>query len=725
MSEESRSDYNSDFEPKRQKITNIIENIDAKIHRIEDMEYPQDRYGQRNFSNREWQMQQTNPEDTDLNDAMIFLNRIKDEYIENQSIYDNFLETMRDFKFEKIDAEEVCKAIRILFKDKPYLVKHFDEYLPHHLRFVESIRNYDERNKFATNFRNPFQGLTSNQIQASRSQSYSSKQRHSPPSEQAIRAKPEQNADMDSPKHKGAKDFLYLVRKRYSNKPFIYKQFVELLQNKKSGVEKLFSQVSALLHDTPDLIEKFEKDFKSACTEIPFSDETDPLNKIKQVLAEKGVLDPFLKVVNFYNQNYISAAHMIGILSPILESDENLAALKSFINYEDYVVDTEQKYAHLKKIGSYKLLENKITVKNDVLNDCCVCVPTFESEEDVYTFRNKNYSEELLSRIFDEKADSDLLLDRIKYLIIRLEDVYNCLEDGEIDLGSIQMSSSLIKETLKNIYENKSTEILEAILTNPQKSIPVILRRLNAVYKENSWKIRDFKKYWRSVVDEHYYKAYDSKGMNYRNHEKNKLSLKYILSEPALEPAIFSIDEEVISIVVELYGIFANSQSRDDQRVGQKIEALNRIFENLKLDDFNLKVEFGTYSLYYFIVMLYTRLLEMKSYKFGPYCSNPIAVDINLQSEFNVVNRFDDVISSAKKLMDKTIEVDDFEEHTRRLFKGVGFKLYNIKKIMFKLDKQLGYLIDENHPENDLNISYEITKKANEIKLSSFITDAQ
>ena len=77
-----------------------------------------------------------NPEDSDLTDAMVFLNSIKDEYADSLPVYDSFLETMSDFKFGKIDADEVCKAVRILFKHKPFLIRFFDE---HHLRYSDYV----------------------------------------------------------------------------------------------------------------------------------------------------------------------------------------------------------------------------------------------------------------------------------------------------------------------------------------------------------------------------------------------------------------------------------------------------------------------------------------------------------------------------------------------------------------------------------------------------------
>ncbi|EQB61422.1 histone deacetylase sin3 component [Vairimorpha apis BRL 01] len=89
------------------------------------------------------------PEDAEVCDAMNFLNRIKNEFSEDLVTYDNFLETMRDYKFGKIDADEVCKAVVLLFKDKSHLIDLFNEYLPNHLKFPPDNR----KNEFmARNF---------------------------------------------------------------------------------------------------------------------------------------------------------------------------------------------------------------------------------------------------------------------------------------------------------------------------------------------------------------------------------------------------------------------------------------------------------------------------------------------------------------------------------------------------------------------------------------------
>lgn len=669
-------------------------------------------------------------EDSDLTDAMIFLNRIKDEYADNLHVYDSFLETMRDFKFEKIDADEVCKAVRILFKDKPYLVRLFDEYLPHHLRFGENMRGYDmqqDRAKF-NQFRGPafmnkpptpmhmgqvppntkiHMGRLNHPIPPPPFMTRSLRQ--SPPpmtSEPTGRIKQMHHAEPDSPKHRMANEFVQLVKKRYLNRPLVYKQFVELLQNSKNSFEKLFTQVSALLSETPDLVDRFERNFRAAQppSESVYSTDTDPLKKIKHALAEKGVLEQFLKIINFYNQNYITSADLVVMVEPIIGSNENMAAFKSFIRFEETSPDHDiNKYKNLEKIGSYRLLPTKIhiathsSLPKDVLNDICVCVSTHESEDDTYIFRNKNHSEELISRIVDERSESDLLMDRLKFLIVKLEELYECLGDGELDMDDIQMSSALVKETLKSIYGNKSSEMLEAILTNPRKAIPIVLKRLNKVYKTNSSKIREFKKFWRSIADEHYYKAYDTKGVTYRSQEKNYLSLKHIQMESSVPYSVQILDNQVLEMIRDLFGIFVKSHSSNSSRkvpASDQIAMFDSVIGNLMKKSFSAVVNFDTYALYYFVLTLYARFYEIKQMKLERITSNPIAVSVDLQEEFCIEDRYQEIVNSAKELMSKNIDADKFEESVRRMSDSMGYKLYNLKKIMSKTEKQINALIN-------------------------------
>lgn len=700
-------------------------------------------------------VQQT--EDSDLTDAMIFLNRIKEEYNDNLQVYDSFLETMRDFRFEKIDAEEVCKAVRILFKDKQYLIRLFDEYLPHHLRNGDANRNFDLQMSERQN-NMPYRGpsfiskpptpihmgqmppnsaIHINRMppQIAHSAYMRPHMRHSPPPmsiphDSAQRFK---HMSTQSPRHRTAEEFVQQVKKRYINKPLVYKQFVELLQNSKNSFDKLYTQVSALLNDSPDLIEKFERNFRT--TQIPsgpvYNPDADPLRKIKQKLASQGTLDQFLKIINFYNQNYLSAEDLVSLVEPLIEDKENIDAFKMFIKFKDPFKSEElDKIKDVEKIGSYKFLPVQITINpslalsKEVLNSICVCVPTHESEEDTYIFRHKNHSEELLCRISDERSEADLMIDRLKYLIIRLEEIYETIGDGELDLGDIQMSSQLLKETLSRVYENRSSEILESILTNPKKAIPVILKRLNKVLKENIEKIRDLKKFWRNIVDEHYYKAYDTKGVLHRSQEKNYLSLRHISADSATPKEFTITDTSLFTLIRDLFDIFIRNHTSNGfrkQSIESLVRTLESTIENLSKDAFSSVVNFDKYALYYYILILYTRFNEIKNLSFSPIDSNPMAVSIHLQEEMHIENRYEEITRAAIDLMKKEIDVDRFEDIVRRMTDCAGYKLYNLKKIVSKIEKQINIILDDDLEqsagEDEENSSYSIIKNGSNVTI--------
>ena len=351
-------------------------------------------------------------DDSDLTDAMVFLNRIKEEYSDSLPIYDSFLETMRDFKFGKIDADEVCKAVRLLFKDKAYLVRQFDEYLPVHLRYGDNrafnphAPPHSDRQKYvqyrvpgyANNPAMPMARMMHGQnMHMSRPMPPHSFVGHAPRTNPPLlmpgQPRPPKPAllDSESPEHYLAEEFIQLVKKKYLAKPFIYKQFIDILKNCKTGFDKLLSQVTALLNDSPDLVEKFEKNFRPTnSSETIYSVENDPLKNIKDVLAEKGLLEDFLRIINFYNQNYINANDLIFLLDPIITDKEGMKAFKLFIKYEDTSNDTDpDKFKDCETVGSYKIFPGSISINSssaiakEVLNNICRSVSTLESEDDV------------------------------------------------------------------------------------------------------------------------------------------------------------------------------------------------------------------------------------------------------------------------------------------------------------------------------------------------------
>lgn len=645
------------------------------------------------------------PEDADLTDAMVFLNRIKEEYTDALPVYDSFLETMRDFKFGKIDADEVCKAVRILFKDKPFLIHLFDEYLPQYLRYSDS-RSYDQA-KFPPYRSGPFLGaaqmpmgrpVISQQMPRSApahiSPGYGSRGMR-PSIPYHLNPQKPQPTEMETPKHRLAEDFIHLVKKRYLNDPTVYKQFVELLQRSKNGFSKLLTEVSALFSDAPDLIELFERNFRPVSSSEAQDASADPLKAIKDSLAEKNVLEDFLKILNFYNQNYISAEDLIFMTAPIIGDDENLKAFKSFIRYSEphsESMSTETK--DYERIGSYKIFPYPIIPESsvcDVINNICVSVSTHESEEDTYVFRNKNSSEELLVRISDERSESDLLLGRLRYLIGQLESIYSDLQDRMLELDDIRMSAALVKETLKQIYEGKSGEVLEAILSNPKKAIPVVLKRIYAVYRENLLKHREHRKVWRDLVTEHYYKAYDTRGVMFKSSERKFLTLRHIHSEGSTPFSTMLSDLELIRLIKNLFSYFVGGAPSVAQRK-VSLERQTEYFEGVvnrlvEEDGYNITTDFDYYALCLYICTVYSRFHELKGLPATPLTSSKTAAKLGLQDDFCILDRYAMVVAASESLARREIDAEQYEERIRFLTESTGYKLYNLRRILSKMEK--------------------------------------
>ncbi|KRX49359.1 Paired amphipathic helix protein Sin3b [Trichinella murrelli] len=63
-------------------------------------------------------------------DAMGFLERVKEQYINKPDVYNEFLETMKEFKEQRLDTAAVLKRVAVLFHGMPHLILGFNTFLP-------------------------------------------------------------------------------------------------------------------------------------------------------------------------------------------------------------------------------------------------------------------------------------------------------------------------------------------------------------------------------------------------------------------------------------------------------------------------------------------------------------------------------------------------------------------------------------------------------------------
>jgi paired amphipathic helix protein Sin3a len=693
-------------------------------------------------------------EDADLSDAMLYLNKIKEEYADDMVTYDNFLETMRDFKFGKVDAEEVCKAVRVLFKNKPHLIEAFNEYLPHHLKFYTDrpqeplIRPFDRQMPPGPmpSFRRPMYNPGAKPSHPPMGMSMPPPSMHqqmpmpgphmgmSPGMPQSfghgnppmpprgvrspMRMPPGQMAkqpyfpyypqqrpeDFEKLKAKQATEFIQKVKRRYLQHPAIYKSFVELLQAhqaKNTPFEKVKAEVNSLLWENPDLCEDFERNFVPVKRQdlLP---EKGILHRIKEMLGEKGLLDDFLRCINYFNQRFISERDLLVLVEPILGSKELVDGFKEFINYKEAPREDAKSLMNLEKDGSYRVLNAQIAsdsqdpIAKEVLNMVCISCPTFESEDSNYVFLKRNIHEEALFRVEDERSEADILVERIQCFINALERVLGQEGEFELCMRDLGMSSGLIKEVLKNVYEKSAPEVLEGILTKPQVAIPIVVKRMYTVYKRLKEGLREKRKIWREVVERNYYKALDSVGAAYKNQEKNVFTFKSISVEA--EEGIYCdlSDWRILGDVRELFDIYVRVSQADNKKaaIPNLYKVIDLVFDRIGQAAFDFVSDFPLFCIFRFVVLVYKRLVEIKELRLPPLESSHIAVQLHLQEEMRVVDRYDAVRETCKDFMRKSIDSYLFEDKIREYTDCKGYKLYNLKKMMSKIEKHIIALLE-------------------------------
>lgn len=673
-------------------------------------------------------------EDADLSDAMVYLNRIKEEYANDMMTYDNFLETMRDFKFGKIDAEEVCRAVGVLFKDKPHLIETFNNYLPSHLKLYEEMgpdgRGFDRGRLGASSpqRRGPYMGggrlapppglvgapagmhqqvhggmaLAANPHRGIH-QGYRNQPlvMHSParggPGGQGDKqiGDARKLEEFEKMKARQAQDFIQRVKKRYAHNPGVYRSFVELLQSQqvKSGLfEKMKAEVNSLLWESPDLCEDFERNFVPVRRQA-WGEEKGVLQRIKEVLKSKNVLGDFLKCINYFNQKFISEQDLVWLVSPLLGNEELVKGFKMFINYKEPPKEVPKDVEKYRKEGSYRILPEEMrkgkqdAIARETLNFACISCPTFESEDSNYVFLKRNVHEEALFRIEDERSEADMCLERVQYLINALEHVLETSGDGEISMRDIRMSPGIMKEVLKSIYDKTAPEILEGILMRPQIAIPIVIKRLYMVNKKLRAGMRERRKIWKEVVERNCHKALDVMGPSHKASEKSIFTMRNVAEMGESGIRLCVDDLEVMGDVMSLCEVYVECGQGESRRgaVPGVWPVVKSVFEKLGMDEFVMVSDFPLLCIFRFIALVYERLVEVKK-------MYPVESSADTPSESR--SKYIEVRDTCLEFMRKNIDGYTFEDRIRELTECRGFKLYNMKKMVSKIEKQAVSLME-------------------------------
>lgn len=285
-------------------------------------------------------------------------------------------------------------------------------------------------------------------------------------------------------------------------------------------------------------------------------------DKVRRLFKSQEVYENFLRCIALFNQEVVSGAELLQLVTPFLgKFPELFAQFKSFLGDKEFshaptlLADryTEGNgrdidYASCKRLGSsYRALPKtyqqpkctgRTAICKEVLNDTWVSFPSW-SEDSTFVSSKKTPYEEQLHRCEDERFELDVVLETNLATIRVLESVQKKLsrlspEDQEkfrLDECLGGTSEGIHRRAVYRIYGDKASEIIEGLKKNPANAVPVVLKRLKA--KEEEWREaqQGFNKIWREQYEKAYLKSLDHQGVNFKQNDIKALRSKSLLNE--------------------------------------------------------------------------------------------------------------------------------------------------------------------------------------------------
>ncbi|CAD5206442.1 unnamed protein product [Bursaphelenchus okinawaensis] len=291
-----------------------------------------------------------------VDDALQYLEQVRQQFADNPEVYSNFLEVMKDFKSQEIDTQGVIRRVSQLFVDHPNLITGFNTFLPNGyevqvhgnmLRIIEptGVINLPMANSQSNETQN-----VGNAINLSNE-----------PNGTLTLLKVNVNSDalMNSEDTLDqAFSVLNKIKERYSAQPDVYQQFLVLLTSYQNSVRndsddrhELYNKVVVLFKNDQDLLEEFKafiptvfneyneaNDLKSRkiksetikkkkhslamrhSTQCPLTPKQilffEKLNRLKIALEKPSVLNAFFHSMELYNHNQITRNDVFCVLAP-------------------------------------------------------------------------------------------------------------------------------------------------------------------------------------------------------------------------------------------------------------------------------------------------------------------------------------------------------------------------------------------------------------------------
>ncbi|KAG1455937.1 hypothetical protein G6F56_006949 [Rhizopus delemar] len=484
---------------------------------------------------------------------------------------------MKEFKTQLIDTPGVIERVSNLFKGDSVLISGFNTFLP--IGYSIECNTIDNRIKVIT---------PSGTTTISDSESFHLKH----PTD------PKETGDGGPLEINHAINYVHKIKNCFTDRPEIYKEFLEILQNYQKGgkpIHKVYEQVKILLNGSTELLDEFKqflpepklrkkrhgnttltiaKRSKHYHTkeEIETSDvrsgrrmdyawpnfsteEADFFDKVKSFVDNQLTYGEFLKVLDLFNSHRMDQSTLISRVEGFIGSNQDLMEIfKTLIGYDETnkqeikpsldTSDCGPTYRYTPK----RLQNNKCSGRDalcwDVLNDTFVSHPTWANEIRTSVACKKNQYEEALDRVEEERYDYDLNIEANLNTVALLEPIAKKISQMTVDEKTnfklspdfASTSKTVFLRTLKKIYgSNKGSEMINLLNTNPSQSIPVVLKRLKQ--KDAEWKRaqREWNKIWREVESKNYWKSLDHQGVLFKLSDRKTLTTQSFVIQAELD----------------------------------------------------------------------------------------------------------------------------------------------------------------------------------------------
>jgi paired amphipathic helix protein Sin3a len=166
-----------------------------------------------------------------VDDAISYLDLVKQQTGDQPEVYTQFLDAMKDFKLQAIDTLTACYRVSSILRGHPDLLLGFNQFLPDgfHMKSDGSLEGAAVEN-------------------ARRKGAKGLRQRGRP------------NTMSNTLEFDDAIDYVVTIKQRFVDKPETYSAFLNILhqvQFEKTSIANVLNQVSHLFGDHPDLVQKF------------------------------------------------------------------------------------------------------------------------------------------------------------------------------------------------------------------------------------------------------------------------------------------------------------------------------------------------------------------------------------------------------------------------------------------------------------------------------------